>query len=451
MAEGGGRTGWTVQQETLRGRRAVAQGGWTGSHSSCAGDTMKALRNWAGFAALALAATPALADVKAGADAWSRGDYPAAIAQWQGPAAAGDPDAQFNLGQAYRLGRGVQRDLARAEELFGKAAAQGHVQAADNYGLLMFDRGARAQAMPYVKAASDRGDPRAQYLMGIAHFNGDLAAKDWVRAYALMTLAQASGLPQAGPAIQQMDGYIPLPDRQKAAGLAQQIAQAADTTRAAQIAANDLGGVTAAPAAPAPRPTPASTPPSPPPSIGMPHALPNLSAPPVQPTPNGPLTAGADYARPQTPAAPPAAAPAPRPPVPSIGMPHALPNLSSPAPSPAPAPTHAAAPVTPPATRPAVTAAPKPAVAAAPKPAPAPVPQGGAWRVQLGAFGVAANADALWARVAGRPELAGHGRINVRAGAVTKLQAGGFASQGAAATACSALSRAGYSCLPARD
>ena len=67
-----------------------------------------------------LAAQPGLADVKAGAEAWA-----AAVAQWQGPADAGDTDAQFNLAQAYKLGRGVPRDLTKAELLFSKAAAAG--------------------------------------------------------------------------------------------------------------------------------------------------------------------------------------------------------------------------------------------------------------------------------------------------------------------------------------
>jgi cell division septation protein DedD len=71
--------------------------------------------------------------------------------------------------------------------------------------------------------------------------------------------------------------------------------------------------------------------------------------------------------------------------------------------------------------------------------------------VQLGAFGVAANADALWAKVKGRPELAGHGRLNVPAGKVIKLQAGGFASREAANAACNALSRSGIACVPAQD
>src|ERR1700712_2990213 len=86
-------------------------------------------------------ASPALADVKAGVDAWSRGDYQRAIAEWKGPADHGDADAQFNLGQAYKLGRGVSPDLAKAEELFAKAAQHGHIQASDNLGLLLFQRG----------------------------------------------------------------------------------------------------------------------------------------------------------------------------------------------------------------------------------------------------------------------------------------------------------------------
>jgi len=85
-----------------------------------------------------MTATPALADVKSGVEAWSRGDYPAAVAQWRAPAASGDADAQFNLGQAYKLGRGVTADQAQAVDWFRKAAAQNHPQAIDNYALALF-------------------------------------------------------------------------------------------------------------------------------------------------------------------------------------------------------------------------------------------------------------------------------------------------------------------------
>lgn len=76
-------------------------------------------------AALLAAGTPALADVKDGVDAWSRGDYAKAVTTWQKDAARGDVDAQYNLAQAYRLGRGVAPDMAKAEALYAQAAAGG--------------------------------------------------------------------------------------------------------------------------------------------------------------------------------------------------------------------------------------------------------------------------------------------------------------------------------------
>ena len=66
--------------------------------------------------------SPALADVKAGVDAWQHGNYTAAIIEWRTLAQKGDPDAQFNLGQAYKLGRGVPSDLKIAQSWYEKAA-----------------------------------------------------------------------------------------------------------------------------------------------------------------------------------------------------------------------------------------------------------------------------------------------------------------------------------------
>lgn len=358
-------------------------------------------------AAALLGASQAWADVKAGVDAWSRGDYAKAVAEWKGPAERGDSDAQFNLAQAYKLGRGVPTDLAKAEELFGKAAARGHLQAADNYGLLLFQRGEHARALPYVKAAAERGDPRSQYLLGIAHFNGDNVPKDWVRAYALVSLAQQAGLAQAAPALAQMDNYIPIEQRRQSAVLASELAASAQATRERQLAATDLGATVPSPTSAPRRAAPAAAP-------RGPGAVSAQNAAAVAAEVAGsesPRTAGADYARPQVVATPRPAAPKPKPaPVQTVAQP-----------------------------RPATTA-PAPARAAA-----------GGWRVQLGAFGVPANADAQWNRIKARAELAGHGKLIVSAGKVTKLQAGGFASQAEARAACGRLSAAGFACIPVRN
>ncbi|WP_036503952.1 SPOR domain-containing protein [Novosphingobium sp. AP12] len=354
----------------------------------------------------ALAAPLAHADVKSGVDAWSAGDYDAAIAQWRPLADRGDPDAQFNLAQAYKMGRGVPMDVARAEALYGEAAAKGHTQAADAYGLLLFQRGERARSLPYIQASAARGDARAQYILGVAHFNGDMVPKDWVRAYALVSLAQQEGLPQATGAKAQMDQHIPLADRQKSVVLAQQIAAQAAANRARLNTSAELGTQLAA-AEPAP-------------AIAAPRSAVTQAA--RLAGTDSPSTAGADYAR-SAPARRPVATPAP-------------PRTLAPAPTPKPAV---------PAPRPApVRAASKPA----PKPAVAP---SGPWRAQLGAFGVAGNADALWAKVRSRPELAGHARSLVPAGKLVKLQATGFASRADAAAACSRLTAGGFGCLPVRD
>jgi cell division septation protein DedD len=93
-------------------------------------------------------------------------------------------------------------------------------------------------------------------------------------------------------------------------------------------------------------------------------------------------------------------------------------------------------------------ARPAPVVVARQDPPAAPaVAANGSWRVQLGAFSETGNADRLWSRLSGRAELAGTQRLMIPAGRVTKLQAGGFASRGAAEAACRSLKQAGQDCL----
>jgi uncharacterized protein len=170
-----------------------------------------------------LLAATAQATVKDGVDAWSRGDYARALKEWRSPAIAGDADAQFNMGQAYKLGRGVAVDLKLAEDWYRKAATQGHIQAEDNLGLVMFQNGDRQKAMPYVVKSAERGDARAQYVYGTALFNGDMVKKDWPRAYGFMTRASAAGIAPASASLAQMDKYIPLDQRQKGLALARDL------------------------------------------------------------------------------------------------------------------------------------------------------------------------------------------------------------------------------------
>jgi len=383
-------------------------------------------RNWL-MGALALGtvilAAPLAANVRDGVDAWSRGDYSAAVAHWEGPAAQGDPDAMFNLGQAYRLGRGVPLDHERAEQLYAAAAESGHLQAADTYGLMLFQDGRREQALPYVQAASRRGDPRARYLLGIAHFNGDLVPRDWQRAYALLTLANAEGLPQAANAIAQMDEHIPLEQRQQGAALAQELQAQADSARAVELAQADLGNqAVATTAMPVNRSAAASSP-------RVPQPIPTTA---ISPSVAA-ARAAVEDARSATGTESPANAGT------SYGR-----TTRAQADA---APTQPLAPVQPVAQDQAGIEGRAPATHSQPQA----VAASGPWRVQLGAFSVRANAERLWDRLSGRAELAGRERLLIPAGGVTKLQAGGYASRAQADTACQSLKGLGHDCIVTRD
>ena len=210
-------------------------------------------------AAAALAvfvAAPALADLKSGVDAWARGDFAAAVNEWRPLADKGDADAQFNLGQAYRLGRGVPVNLRIAQSWYQKAAAKGHEQAQGYYGLMLYESGKRKEALPWIRKAADRGDAKAQYVMGIELTNGELVAKDWPRAYALMTRAAAQGLPAAARSLVQMEQFLPVDQRQKGIALARQIERGAPAGR--DIVTAPPAPLNARAAAPAPAPAPAA-------------------------------------------------------------------------------------------------------------------------------------------------------------------------------------------------
>jgi cell division septation protein DedD len=255
--------------------------------------------------------------------------------------------------------------------------------------------------MPWLQSAADRGEPRAMYVLGVASYNGDYAPKDWVRAYALISRAAATGLQQAVTSLATMNETIPLAQRQMGVSLASELEQKAADTRGRELAAADLGtSVGPVPSRPAPAPAP------------LPTATPIER---VDLPPSAPGT--------------------------SDGT-----GIEEPAPEDrayTAAPPRPAAPVA----QPPRQTAPKPAASkpAAPQPAAKPAGDTGTWRVQLGAFGTKSNADALWARVRGRPEIAGHARADVGS-PVARLLATGY-SQAGAQRACVALKAGGFTCL----
>lgn len=344
--------------------------------------------------ALAISAgtTPAVADTNTGYQLWNQGEFYGAVAQWRPEAIAGDPIAQYNLARAYQLGRGVPVDLKMAETWFGKAATQGHLPSRDNFGLVLFQNGDRTTAMPYIKEASDRGDPRAQYVLGTALFNGDTVKKDWVRAYALMTRASAAGIGAASSSLAQMDKYVPVDQRQRGLTLARTLESAASKP---QLTAGLVGDTVPRPSAVAAGDLPSS-------DTGT-SPMPVLK-PPTKPARQSTRTT----------------------PVKEVS------SKTSPAKVAVASKTFT----------PAKTWAPP----LAPGPSAAP---SGNWKVQLGAFTDAGKANGLWGGLHHRLSALGpyHSFI-VKSGTMTRLQAGPLASKAAAEKLCASVKAASQACIP---
>src|SRR6476646_10144911 len=182
-------------------------------------------------ALVALVAAPLSAQsVKAGIEAWQHADYATAVAIWRPLAESGDADAAFNLGQAYRLGRGVTLNLSAAQSWFQRAAQTGHVDAQTTLGLLLFQNGDQAQGLKWLKAAAVQGEPRALLVYGTALYNGDGVTQDRLLGYAYVSRAATQGLAPAKDTLEQLDGLMPAADRQKAAALARSIPNGSPVT-----------------------------------------------------------------------------------------------------------------------------------------------------------------------------------------------------------------------------
>lgn len=423
------------------------------------------------MAAMPSAAQVQNSDMLAGADAWRRGDDTNAVRTWQPLAERGNADAQFNMGQAYKLGRGVAQDIAMAEIWYRRAASQGHLQAEDNLGLILFASGQRGTAMHYIRKSAARGEARALFLLGTAHFNGDLAAQDWPRAYALTVRASQTGLSLAASRVAELDSLIPEEQRQQ--GLAmipqlirdEELARSAPNTAPSTASSGDTQNSTrsgVAPSAPiqmvdlAPstlksnldeaeliepemrppsRPKAGVTytpPPLPEARVSVPNPAPNPTSAQVPAT----ATATADAA-PDGPPSQPKIIDLP----PSTG---AAPKANSAATN-APVPQVTLAPASPPA--PPVQRA-APPVQPAPKPAAKPAAASGPWRLQLGAFSQPDNARRMWAQLSARyPDIARRKPIFTANGRLTMLYAGAFATRADAVNLCNQLKNAGDSCL----
>ena len=150
----------------------------------------------------------AAADLKAGAEAYQRGDYAIAFVELRPLAEQGSAPAQFMLGLMYANGHGVGRDYQAARSWYRKAADQADPRAEHNLGMLYFEGKGVAQdyqeAHKWFHLAAERGFVPAQLMLGRIHADGRGLPKDYTKALSWYRQAAERGHPEA----QFMVGFI---------------------------------------------------------------------------------------------------------------------------------------------------------------------------------------------------------------------------------------------------
>ena len=396
-------------------------------------------------AAPVAAPAPPPPSVSSGVDLWRAGDYAAAVAVWQPFAAAGDADAMFNMGQAYKLGRSVPKDLSVARDFYRKAAAKSHLPAQANLGILLFQAGEKPEATRWLKTAADRNEMRAQYVLGIAHWNGDGVPRSLSLAYAYLLRASAQGLTEAATALNTLSGIIPPLDRANGGNVANSLAAGEGIPSATAPAAGRPSAMAVAPLNDAVLPGQVIKA-APRPAVPVPERT-LANSPKITPTP--PLLARKPAAVPQ---------PVPVTPPPGVVKAQALSAERAQA-STSPEVSPIAARVMPPVTTVALPVAKPPVVTKPPEkpvakpPEKPPVKKITGWRVQLGAFSKRQLAESAWKEFAAKQKKLIGDRKPIYAvdGNVTRLQLGPYKNKADARDACDLIAKSGRACFATDD
>ena len=160
--------------------------------------------------ALPASAAPLKGDYQAGTEAHGRGDFKAALEQWQPMAEAGDRRAQYAIGFMYQFGQGVPLDYKKAFEYFEMAARQNDTDAQYALGMLLEQglgtgrRDYRAALEWYVRAADGGGNPNADFAAGRMYFRALGTNRNLGAAFERFRKAALQGHPAAQYALGSM-------------------------------------------------------------------------------------------------------------------------------------------------------------------------------------------------------------------------------------------------------
>jgi len=131
--------------------------------------------------------------------------YAETLRWYHARAEAGDPRVQFLLAIKYETGTDVPRDLARARELYIRAARQGYADAQFKAGALAQEAAGSDEelkiARDWYQAAAIQGHAPAQFNLAVILANAAREEDEWIESASWAIRAGQGGLPQ-GRALQ---------------------------------------------------------------------------------------------------------------------------------------------------------------------------------------------------------------------------------------------------------
>ena len=119
-----------------------------------------------------------------------------------------------------------QGELEQARASYAKAAQQGHIAAQYTFGeMLRLGLGGKedyALALKQYRLAAQQGDRMAQYRMGTLREEEGLGApRNWIHAYAWLSLAATEGMPEAVQARDELEAMMTKPEVKQAQKLSE--------------------------------------------------------------------------------------------------------------------------------------------------------------------------------------------------------------------------------------
>ena len=128
---------------------------------------------------------------------YERGDYKTALRGFKRLANKGNAATQFNLGQMYRRGQGVQQNYKTAVKWYTHAAKQGNPSAQTNLGAMYANGQGVPQdyktAVKWYRLAAEQGDADAQFGLGFMYALGRGVLKGYVYAHMWGSIASTNG------------------------------------------------------------------------------------------------------------------------------------------------------------------------------------------------------------------------------------------------------------------